>query len=366
MKASRKLLEHRAEDIAETAADFGGDDAYVRPLRAMVLDLANNLDSGERLDVQGLSALGAPPARIARMLRAIETEAIGVLASGLEQASFTRGVLALRKRIAATVPPSRLSEERQDFYRRFMTGDIDGIPSEHAHFVSLYEGVVGTVRELVYIHDLRGNLLYVNDYGLKLTKYNKDDFHAGLSIYSFLVPEYLDLVEERLASKEPQRFVPFTIEIYAKDGERIPVEVTTRPLKEKRRYSATVGIARDLRRERWMERELHRLYETFETLFANSPIGIIVASNDGVIQRANAQAAELCGAGGENDLTGMKLLKVNGSKGLFTELPEGTATWQRWAGVTGFGKKIDCNVWFVETSDSQMSQFVLFLPAAQA
>lgn len=336
-----ELLRERSQEIAENAADIMGRDEFSEPLHRIVLDLADNFASDAPLDTAALKSIGADEAEIARALRFIEAESVDALQTTTDTATLTQRVLGVRSRIVQSLPKQLVDDESYAFYGRLRTEPSESDETELSQMIAIFQGMVGTIRNLVYIHDLRGNLLYINDRGLEMTKYTLDDFHKGISIYSIIVPEYLDLVEDRLISRDADKFAPYTIEIFTKDGNRIPVHVTTRSIEMQGRIVAIAGIARDLRLERWMESELRRSTETLDLLMNSVPTGVVIVSSHGLVERANEAALEILGIENLQSLEGQPLFGDD-KEALLGPQPGSDNQWQPWSGTTTLGAAITC------------------------
>ena len=97
--------------------------------------------------------------------------------------------------------------------------------------------------EIVYSHDLDGNLTFVNKAAEKITGRTREEF-LRMNIAQVVAPEYADRVAHIVNAgdneRNPGRCV---LEILAKDGRRIPVEVTLCFIHEDGKPAAVHGIA---------------------------------------------------------------------------------------------------------------------------
>jgi PAS domain S-box-containing protein len=109
-----------------------------------------------------------------------------------------------------------------------------------------YRRLVDGANDLVYSHDVAGVLTSVNRACLETTGYTRDEV-VGRSIATILPPDSLAKARAMIARKvEGGAATVYELEILAKDGRRIPVEVSTRLDLEDGRPVAVHGIARDI------------------------------------------------------------------------------------------------------------------------
>jgi PAS domain S-box-containing protein len=109
-----------------------------------------------------------------------------------------------------------------------------------------YRRLFDDANDLVYSHDLRGILISINRACLRTTGYTRDEV-LGRDIAAILAPESLALARAMIARKvEDGGATVYELEIVAKDGRRIPVEVSTRLGFEDGKPVAVHGIARDI------------------------------------------------------------------------------------------------------------------------
>jgi PAS domain S-box-containing protein len=110
-----------------------------------------------------------------------------------------------------------------------------------------YRELFDDANDLVYAHDLAGVLTAVNRACLRATGYAHDEL-VGRNISMILAPEALARAREMLARKVDGGggSTVYELEILARDGHSIPVEVSTRLVVEDGRPVAVHGIARDI------------------------------------------------------------------------------------------------------------------------
>jgi two-component system, cell cycle sensor histidine kinase and response regulator CckA len=81
---------------------------------------------------------------------------------------------------------------------------------------------------VVYAHDLGGNITFLNDEGERLSGYSQEEACA-MNVAEVVAPEIAAHLNQRIAREVTRRVgTVYEIEIIAKDGRRIPIEVSTR------------------------------------------------------------------------------------------------------------------------------------------
>jgi two-component system, NtrC family, sensor kinase len=348
------ILRNEAERIAAAATDAADADGFEAPVRDLVFCLARDLTTKEAIDTSPLREAGAEDALVGRLLRAIDAKCIESLRHGLGRGTCGTTVLKLRARIRQAIPRQPLEPWCAEMGQLLRQPPSDSIDQNERQLRIFFETVMSASHDMVYAHDVNGNLFHINETGLKLTKYALEDLFEGMSIYDFVVTEHVDLVEARLESPGAISRAPYSIEIFAKDGERIPIEIDTRPLcRDEGEVMAIVGVARDLRLERRLEREIHRSNLHLTSIIDNAPIGILTTNIHGEIQDANPTAASLCGFPDARAMLGKpshELLLAFGNDGrvirraVTSALSSGTEIRARVSMRTQFGTTLNCDV----------------------
>jgi PAS domain S-box-containing protein len=118
-----------------------------------------------------------------------------------------------------------------------------------------YRDLFENAHDIIYTHDLAGNYSSVNKAGEKLLGYTSDEA-LRMNISKVIAPEYIEKVRARLARKTEDRApTAYELEVIAKDGHRITLEVNTRLILEGEKPVGVQGVARDVTERRRMEDE---------------------------------------------------------------------------------------------------------------
>ena len=143
--------------------------------------------------------------------------------------------------------------------------------------------------DVVYTHDLQGNYTSMNFAGERITGYDRDEV-LSMKISDVIVPEHLERAKEAFARKlrgeDTATF--YEIDIVAKDGRRIPVEVSTRLIKRDGQPVAVQGIARDISDRKENEAR-------YRLLFERNLAGVYRTTTDGRILDCNDACARIFG-----------------------------------------------------------------------
>lgn len=340
----------RAGAIVDAAAEFCDIDDAGAALHELVQQAIERIDSGTPIDIGPLKARGWDDRQISYVLRALLFGGFEAVRPHMDETAFSELALAWRHCVLDKVPRPPVKADDAKFYGLLLDGVSEGLEPAHARLFDLLVDLCATSRNIVYAHDLSGSILFVNPPGLQLTRYAADDVKKGISVYDLIAPEYLDLIEARMEAPGAVSRVPYGVEIYSKDGERIPVELTTHVLRREGRMAGVIGIARDLRLARRLEGEIRRSNAFIDAVVANVPVGIILADTQTVSTEVNPAAAALLGAPNTAALVGVPVHTVFGEGGaiLRERLCEAIA-YEREVQfeletTTGFGAKLTCDL----------------------
>ncbi|MCU1268079.1 MAG: Blue-light-activated protein [Acidobacteria bacterium] len=121
-----------------------------------------------------------------------------------------------------------------------------------------YRDLVENAHDIIYEHDLLGNYTSANKAGLEITGYSLEETRQ-LNIQQTVAPEYLEQAREMIRRKlEGQTVTAYEMEIVAKDGSRVAVEVNTRLVLQNGVPVGVQGIARDVTERKQLEEQLRQ------------------------------------------------------------------------------------------------------------
>jgi PAS domain S-box-containing protein len=119
-----------------------------------------------------------------------------------------------------------------------------------------YRELFENANDIIYTHDLKGNFTSLNKSGERVTGYTLDEA-LKMNIADVLTPDYVNTARQMLAHKAQTRATTvYDLEIFAKDGRRVALEVSTRLIYDDGKPIAVQGIARDITDRKLVEEAL--------------------------------------------------------------------------------------------------------------
>jgi len=155
-----------------------------------------------------------------------------------------------------------------------------------------FREIVDNANDLIYITDLKGNFLKINETCKRVTGYNEKDL-PNTNIAEVVAPEYLELARQMIALKLSGKTAEtvYELAIVTKDGRRVPIEVSARLIYRDGKPLVIQGIARDITERKRAESELQASQERFYKAFSASPVSIVITKlSDGTIVDVNETA----------------------------------------------------------------------------
>jgi PAS domain S-box-containing protein len=158
-----------------------------------------------------------------------------------------------------------------------------------------YRELVENARDIIYSHDLKGNYTSVNKAGEQITGYSREEA-LKLNLEQTVAPEYLERARQMIADKlAGQEETVYDLEIIAKDGRRIIVEVNTRLVLQDDVPMGIQGIARDVTQRKRAEEALRQSEERFRRYFELGLIGMAITSPAKGLIEVNDKICEILG-----------------------------------------------------------------------
>ncbi|HYE66000.1 MAG TPA: ATP-binding protein, partial [Pyrinomonadaceae bacterium] len=110
--------------------------------------------------------------------------------------------------------------------------------------------------DIIYTLDLEGNLVSLNKAGEQITGYSREEL-LNKSIVSLITPEYLEKMREMMERKlAGEARTSYELEILARDGRRLTLEVSSRLIYRDGQPFGVQGIARDITERKRAEEAL--------------------------------------------------------------------------------------------------------------
>ena len=165
----------------------------------------------------------------------------------------------------------------------------DALKQSEARFRDLFENA----NDLIYTHDMAGNFTSLNRAGEIITGFTREEALTR-NIKQVVAPEFLDdartMTARKLDGDVPRAY---EIEIIAKDGHRVVLEISTRLIVVDGLPVGVQGIGRDITERREAENALHSTLSLFSSTFESTADGIVVMSLDRDIVTCNKKYVEM-------------------------------------------------------------------------
>ncbi len=157
-----------------------------------------------------------------------------------------------------------------------------------------YSNLFHYSNDAIFVHDLEGNLLDVNQRALDHFGYSKSEI-SSIKVPDLHPPEAFEKSRSAFETITRKEFVNFEIAFKKKSGEVFDAEVSS-SLFEIGEQKVIQGIVRDITERKLMEKALRESVENFRALAENANDGILIAAGEeGVNVYANKRAAEITG-----------------------------------------------------------------------
>jgi PAS domain S-box-containing protein len=103
--------------------------------------------------------------------------------------------------------------------------------------------VISGANNIVYVHDLAGNITFLNELGECISGYSCEEA-CRMNIAELVAPEFAEQVRKQITRNVRERFGSvYEIDIIAKDGRRVALEISTRVVLADGRPIEIQGIA---------------------------------------------------------------------------------------------------------------------------
>lgn len=155
-----------------------------------------------------------------------------------------------------------------------------------------YRDLFENANDLIYTHDLRGNFTSLNRAGEQITGYTREEA-VTMNISQVVAPESLEAAREmtarKLANNAP---TTYEIDIIAKDGRRVSLELSTRLIMRKGAPVGVQGIGRDITERRRSEEALKTSEQRYRQLGEGIFHQVWTAEPDGKLDYVNRRTLE--------------------------------------------------------------------------
>lgn len=141
-----------------------------------------------------------------------------------------------------------------------------------------YRELIENANDLVYTHDLQGNFSSLNKAGELITGYSRDEA-LKMNIADVLVPDDLGKARQMIARKSAnETSTLYDLDIIAKSGKRVALEVSTRLICRDGQPIGIQGIGRDITERKRSELERRVILEIIQSLNNTSNLDDLLRS----------------------------------------------------------------------------------------
>jgi len=171
-----------------------------------------------------------------------------------------------------------------------------------------YRTLVENAPEIFFIVDLKGKFILLNQAVQRITGYPISSI-LEKDLQSLVAPEYQDKVY-KILNEAPQGIMNpyFEVEIVSSNGNRIPLEVYVKIVRDrkkriaalrgvrdrKKRIAALRGVAQDITERKKIEAAMKASEEKFSELTERTKDGVIIVQ-DGICKSANKATSQILG-----------------------------------------------------------------------
>lgn len=180
--------------------------------------------------------------------RVIGLYSVDKVEPGFFQPEHARIAETLAARAAVAIQNAQLFEQTQHYVAELeeRIAERNRVEAALRESEERYRELFENAREAIYVHDLDGIYVSINHAAEKLSGYTRDEI-IGHSFKEFISTEHLHHVRDNFCQKLAKRGeTTYEVEVIAKDGRRIPVEVSSRAIYENGVIVGVQGTARDI------------------------------------------------------------------------------------------------------------------------
>jgi PAS domain S-box-containing protein len=172
-----------------------------------------------------------------------------------------------------------------------------------------YRDLVENAHDLIYEHDLEGNYTSTNKAGEQITGYSLEE-SLKLNLKQTVAPEYLEKAQQMFAQTlAGEKVTAYDLEIVAKDGHHLTVEVNTRLVLKDGVPVGVQGIARDITKRKRAEEALRESEARKRAILESSMDCIITMDHEGLVVDWNPAAEKTFGYS-QKEIIGKRMAEI--------------------------------------------------------
>ena len=180
--------------------------------------------------------------------RVIGLYSVDKIEPGFFQPEHARLAETLAARAASAIQNAQLFEQSQHYVAELEARISERKRAEEALRESeeRYRELFENARDAIYVHDLEGRYTSINHAAETLSGYTREEI-LGRNFAEFVAHEHIGRACDCLLAKlEKEGETTYEVEVIAKDGRRVPVEVSSRAIYENGKLVGVQGTARDI------------------------------------------------------------------------------------------------------------------------
>lgn len=155
-----------------------------------------------------------------------------------------------------------------------------------------YSEIVENAKDIIYVLDENGKFTSINLAGEEILGYSQSEF-LKMNLADIVAPEYQKYINRLLGKIVKKNRPVYEMEIIRKNGTKVLLEISNRPIYRDEKLFGMQGIARDVTERRAMEEKLKQTKNRYSDLIKTSNEGILITDAQGVITFVNQQMAEM-------------------------------------------------------------------------
>lgn len=172
-----------------------------------------------------------------------------------------------------------------------------------------YRNLVTNMPDALYVHDLKGKILDVNEGAVRMLGYSQEEL-LQLTLAKLNTPKFAKLIQPRVKKLLEKGELKFESEHIRKDGSIVPVSVSARLISQDQ-VGLVQSVVSDISGRKHRDLKLKQLREELQGMFDNIDDGIAIADLNGVVTRVNRRALAMAGGLKEEDLVGKRFYELD-------------------------------------------------------
>ena len=180
--------------------------------------------------------------------------------------------------------------------------DVERLEESESRYRNLFENA----NDIIYVHDLEGNYISINQAGERVIGYPREEA-LKMNMKEIAAPDHLKKSRQNLKKKvQGVEQTNYEMDCITKQGKRITLEINSTAIRKDGVPIAVQGIARDVTERKQAERALQESEAKFRTLAETASDAIITIDDKGIISFVNAGTEKIFGYAAET-MIGEKL-----------------------------------------------------------